>query len=116
MPMVPPPPPLHKVRKKRAFGWKDWVVQVGVYFLIAGVLVGIGMDIYEWFVERYAKYTATKRLNRKPSARAYNASPTDAVLNPKDGLTYVRIPAGSFEFGCSVGDNKCYYDENRFWP
>ncbi len=32
--------------------------------------------------------------------------------NPKDGLTYVWIPAGTFRMGCSPGDSKCsYYEE-----
>jgi formylglycine-generating enzyme required for sulfatase activity len=31
--------------------------------------------------------------------------------NSKDGLTYVRIPAGSFRMGCSDGDKECYEDE-----
>jgi formylglycine-generating enzyme required for sulfatase activity len=32
-------------------------------------------------------------------------------LNPKDGLTYVRIPGGTFAMGCSPGDNECFNDE-----
>jgi formylglycine-generating enzyme required for sulfatase activity len=31
--------------------------------------------------------------------------------NPKDGLKYVWIPAGSFMMGCSQGDSECYDDE-----
>src|SRR5690349_14125635 len=31
--------------------------------------------------------------------------------NPKDGLTYVSIPPGSFQMGCSEGDKECYEDE-----
>jgi formylglycine-generating enzyme required for sulfatase activity len=31
--------------------------------------------------------------------------------NPKDGLKYVWIPPGSFEMGCSRGDNVCFADE-----
>jgi formylglycine-generating enzyme required for sulfatase activity len=31
--------------------------------------------------------------------------------NPKDGQTYVSIPAGSFRMGCSDGDKECYEDE-----
>jgi formylglycine-generating enzyme required for sulfatase activity len=33
-------------------------------------------------------------------------------VNPKDGLTYVWIPAGSFMMGCSPQDGDCYDDEN----
>jgi formylglycine-generating enzyme required for sulfatase activity len=32
-------------------------------------------------------------------------------VNPKDGLTYVWIPAGTFQMGCSPGDRECYSDE-----
>jgi len=44
--------------------------------------------------------------------------------NPKDGLMYVRTPAGTFQMGCSEGDKECYEDErpvhtvqisNDFW-
>jgi formylglycine-generating enzyme required for sulfatase activity len=32
-------------------------------------------------------------------------------VNPKDGLTYVWIPPGTFMMGCSPGDNECFPDE-----
>ena len=32
-------------------------------------------------------------------------------VNPKDGLTYVWIPPGTFTMGCSPGDAECKYDE-----
>ncbi len=32
-------------------------------------------------------------------------------VNPKDGLTYVWIPPGSFVMGCSGGDSQCDSDE-----
>jgi serine/threonine-protein kinase len=32
-------------------------------------------------------------------------------LNPKDGLKYVWIPPGTFQMGCSPGDDKCDDDE-----
>jgi formylglycine-generating enzyme required for sulfatase activity len=34
-----------------------------------------------------------------------------ARVNPKDGLHYVFIPAGSFKMGCSAGDSDCSPDE-----
>jgi formylglycine-generating enzyme required for sulfatase activity len=33
-------------------------------------------------------------------------------VNPKDGLTYVWIPPGSFTMGCSPGDTECKPDES----
>jgi formylglycine-generating enzyme required for sulfatase activity len=73
--------------------------------------IGIGIEIYDSFMEGHAKKAEAERANRKPTARPYNASPADVEVNPKDGLTYVKIPAGRFEFGCSVGDKECYSDE-----
>jgi formylglycine-generating enzyme required for sulfatase activity len=35
----------------------------------------------------------------------------DTKANPKDGLTYVWIPPGAFQMGCSPGDEECYIDE-----
>jgi formylglycine-generating enzyme required for sulfatase activity len=32
-------------------------------------------------------------------------------VNPKDGLTYVWIPPGKFQMGCSPGDSECGDDE-----
>jgi len=32
-------------------------------------------------------------------------------VNPKDGLTYVWIPPGKFQMGCSPGDTECGADE-----
>jgi formylglycine-generating enzyme required for sulfatase activity len=28
-------------------------------------------------------------------------------VNPKDGLTYLWIPPGTFTMGCSLGDSEC---------
>ena len=35
----------------------------------------------------------------------------EVATNPKDGLRYVRIPAGPFRMGCSPSDTECYADE-----
>jgi formylglycine-generating enzyme required for sulfatase activity len=37
-------------------------------------------------------------------------------VNPKDGLTYVWIPPGSFTMGCSPGDSECKTDESPSHP
>jgi formylglycine-generating enzyme required for sulfatase activity len=58
-----------------------------------------------------------------PPAVAVQAPPKEEVtaepalqagstkVNPKDGLTYVWIPAGTFQMGCSPGDGECGSDE-----
>ena len=37
----------------------------------------------------------------------------DLRVNPKDGLSYVWIPAGSFHMGCTKGDNECDKNERN---
>jgi formylglycine-generating enzyme required for sulfatase activity len=37
-------------------------------------------------------------------------------VNPKDGLTYVWIPPGTFMMGCSPGDSECDADEKPARP
>ncbi len=39
------------------------------------------------------------------------APPEEVKVNPKDGLKYVHIPAGTFTMGCSPGDEECQADE-----
>lgn len=50
----------------------------------------------------------------EPSAQrrtTYSAPASGPRMNPKDGLRYVLIPAGSFQMGCSPGDSECYDNE-----
>jgi formylglycine-generating enzyme required for sulfatase activity len=47
---------------------------------------------------------------------AATPSPLDVQTNAKDGLKYVRIPAGTFAMGCSPGDKECMPDEKPFHP
>jgi formylglycine-generating enzyme required for sulfatase activity len=53
---------------------------------------------------------ASEAAARAPVRPAALAAGTKKV-NPKDGLTYVWIPAGTFMMGCSPGDNECFDDE-----
>ena len=60
--------------------------------------------------------TATVRLRAPPKApepavESTVATPGEKWTNPKDGLIYVRVPAGSFTMGCSPGDTDCNDDE-----
>ena len=38
-------------------------------------------------------------------------APGTKKVNPKDGLTYVWIPPGTFQMGCSPGDTECFDNE-----
>ena len=61
-----------------------------------------------------------------PQAKPTPKTPAlgETKVNPKDGLTYVWIPQGTFQMGCSPGDSQCQSDEspahtvtitNGFW-
>ena len=55
------------------------------------------------------------RLFAAGLAMAQNQAPANnpprVVVNPKDGLTYLWIPPGTFMMGCSPGDGECFYYE-----
>jgi formylglycine-generating enzyme required for sulfatase activity len=48
---------------------------------------------------------ATPKPKKPPAAK--KPAPGTVRLTPKDGLKYVWIPPGSFQMGCSPGDNEC---------
>ncbi len=54
--------------------------------------------------------TLTAPQATKVEARLENLPPK-VRENPKDGLKYVWIPAGTFQMGCSPGDSECGGDE-----
>ncbi|HYW43712.1 MAG TPA: bifunctional serine/threonine-protein kinase/formylglycine-generating enzyme family protein [Bryobacteraceae bacterium] len=39
------------------------------------------------------------------------SGPYESKTNPRDGLTYIWIPAGTFQMGCSPEDNECFENE-----
>ena len=51
--------------------------------------------------------------DRQPPPREVVAAPKPGALkdNSTDGLKYVWVPPGTFEMGCSPGDNDCLNDE-----
>ena len=63
-------------------------------------------------------------LRPAPATTPTAIRPGSTKVNPKDGLTYLWIPPGTFTMGCSPGDNECYEEErpahqatltNGFW-
>ena len=70
----------------------------------------------------FAEGSAGRGLRQPAAAVAASAMMAMVVLlpvpkagsskvNPKDGLTYVWIPAGTFVMGCSPGDRECGAEE-----
>lgn len=48
---------------------------------------------------------------REVKAARKTPTPGETKVNPKDALTYVWIPPGTFRMGCSADDAECDYDE-----
>jgi formylglycine-generating enzyme required for sulfatase activity len=53
-----------------------------------------------------AQAPAKEEVTAEPALQAGSTK-----ANPKDGLTYVWIPPGTFQMGCSPGDSECESDE-----
>ena len=65
-----------------------WVMVAAIALLACGAAA--------WGIKRFAKTGPTAGMIRE---------------NPRDGLKYAWIPPGSFEMGCSPGDQDCKPDE-----
>src|SRR5579871_4139664 len=57
---------------------------------------------------------AQNRLARVAAPPSHQ--PGETKINPRDSLTYVWIPPGSFTMGCSPGDDECFDDEKPPHP
>jgi formylglycine-generating enzyme required for sulfatase activity len=71
-------------------------------------------------IEGYQESASLVQPVSSPAPAKTSAAPPDADrvakagskhINPKDGLTYVWIPPGTFRMGCSQGDKGCWPDE-----
>ncbi len=110
---------------------RRWMAVAGVVVL-AAVLAGAAL----WFWPRH-KYTESKK---ETSAKAVETKGSVGIslpkavetpkvtapkplvtgsmralgqrVNPKDGLTYINVPPGTFRMGCSPGDKLCDDDES----
>jgi formylglycine-generating enzyme required for sulfatase activity len=75
-------------------------------------LLPVGPDdeaIMRW-QNRIANGREILRLKKELAAKSV-VPPGTKKVNPMDGLTYVWIPPGTFQMGCSPGDGECYDDE-----
>ena len=54
---------------------------------------------------------AAAKSHRTPAQQGNGIAAGTEKVNAKDGLRYVWIPAGTFQMGCSPGDNECFHDE-----
>ena len=91
--------PIASTQESR-WGWEKVLGAVAVLVAVLG-----GAASYFW---EASSRVPEKRVveNRVPTAVASRVR-----TNPKDGLRYVPVPAGTFQMGCSPGDGECEADE-----
>ena len=77
-------------------------------------LVRIAEEIERAFEK--AKEPEAKAKTQAPEKSAATPVVGEVRENPKDGLKYVWIPPGSFQMGCSPGDNECFEEEKPAHP
>jgi len=80
----------------------------------AGLLIFLGLVAGRLVLSRYFD-------SRPVSAPQQNITSTpvqtrENAVNQKDGLTYIRIPAGTFQMGCSANDDECLGRERPARP
>ncbi len=110
-PEVSKPPADREVPRSPLRAWADmlrgpypkrnpvWTTRIAAVFAIVcltGFLV--------WYSPTFR--VSSRLLEQGGTARPPQP-PARSKVNPKDGLTYVWIPPGSFDMGCSVGDADC---------
>jgi formylglycine-generating enzyme required for sulfatase activity len=91
-------------------GWKG--VAVTALLVAAAGLLAMRVQVED---PREVKLT-TYEYELTPVARGGSPNPEPlragaTKVNPKDGLTYVWVPPGTFRMGCSTGDKECESDE-----
>ena len=87
-----------------------------VVFVLGGALCAYAQLRPEVTVKPKPKKPPAAKVTRKPAEKAETSvtpqpAPGTMRENPKDGLKYVWIPPGTFQMGCSPGDNECFDGE-----
>ena len=75
-------------------------------WLLLGLLVVASFVAWRFYSRSAADPAVNTEISPTKEAGRLPIS-TQPKVNPKDGLAYVPIPAGSFEMGCSPGDQEC---------
>jgi formylglycine-generating enzyme required for sulfatase activity len=105
---VPQPQPAVVPRRSKAPLW---------YAAGAVAAVTLGWFGYAAFNAGQGKRTDDRKTeSEKKTEPPAGHKEGDTKVNPKDNLTYVWIPPGDFQMGCSTGDNECYPDEQPSHP
>ncbi len=82
----------------------------------AVLLLGLGAILYWRQPTTPASTSDPPKATTPMTATTGTGSKPQPWVNPKDGLTYVWIPPGSFTMGCSAGDSECKPDEAPTHP
>jgi formylglycine-generating enzyme required for sulfatase activity len=97
---------------EKKVGRNKWILPAGAVFLMA-----LGAVVYWRWASGVIEVKQSHSTERKivPPVGNRKSNPPDTKpqpwVNPKDGLTYVWIPPGTFTMGCSPGDTECKVDE-----
>jgi serine/threonine-protein kinase len=97
--------PLELLKKPDPF--KFVAVAAAVVFVM--IIVGLVWDII--FPPGNNPHQAEARKGDVSWSAKAGESKGEVRVNPNDGLKYVWIPPGTFQMGCSPGDNECSDDE-----
>lgn len=91
-------------------GWNRWKLATAAAILLVATAAAI------WALSNRPSDTPADASPEPVTAsgRGGPAAPPDGIrttVNPRDGATYVWVPAGRFLMGCSAGDPDCEDDE-----
>ena len=92
-------------RRLEVQGWRRRLLLYGYGAVLVILIIGIGYIGHKVIF-------GTPFRGRAPAGREGLVPQVDTTkVNEKDGLTYVWIPPGTFQMGCSPGDSECDPDE-----